>query len=260
MSPRSRLWSSSLLLFVSCAAAPADPVGGPSKPPASSGAEAQGQAPKVDTKAADEQKQKADAKKQKQKELRQKQRELDYARAELLTAELDRRARTMGVEAALVKTAGALEQARADLAAFTAELKPRELEEKRISLERSAHRADHAKDELGELTAMYEADEFARTTKELVLKRGRRELEMAERSLGVERKELAFFEQQELPRRERELRQKIADAELDRAKAEIDAEKARAELELQARKAKERIVDLEQDVADLQEALAKESA
>lgn len=213
----------------------------------------------AEAKAKEEARQKEEARKQKQKELRGKQRELDYARVENQTGEIDRRVRAMGVEAALQRTALELDKARTELDVFVKELKPRELEEKKISLDQSTYRAEHSKDELGELVAMYEADEFARTTKELVLKRGRRDLEMAERYLAVARKEAAHLEQITLPQRERDLRQKVADAEVERKKAEMEADKARIESELAVKKSADRIADLETDIKELQEALAKET-
>lgn len=202
---------------------------------------------------------KADAKKQKQKELRQKQRELAAAKVEQQVAELDRTVRQLGVTAALAKSAAELAHAQQELDTFLKDVKPRELAEKRLSLDQSTYRAEHSKDELGELTAMYEADEFARQTKELVLKRGRRDLEVAERSLAIARQELAHFETFEMPRRERELRQKLADAALEAKKAESDAEKARLEAGLATQKAGERLADLAEEIAELEAALAKET-
>lgn len=199
------------------------------------------------------------ARKQKQKELRGKQRELEAARGEQQVADYDRQVRQLTLEASLNKTSTDLEQAQQDLAVFLADVKPRELEERRISFDSSTHRAEHSKDELGELVAMYEADEFARTTKELVLKRGRRELEMAERSLAVATKELTHFENVTLPKRERELQQKVREAELERTKVGIEVEKWKLERMLAEQKQKDRLADLAEDIAELQTALAKES-
>jgi len=211
----------------------------------------------ADTKAAEEQKAKADARKQKQKDLRNKRRDLDYARIEQQTGELDRRTRTLTVEAAMQRSAAELEQARRSLDLFLSEQRPREVEDKKISLDRSIYRAEEAKEELGELVAMYEADEFAKTTKELVLKRGRRQAELAERDLAVTKRENLEFEQHSLPQRERELRQKVADAEVERKKAEVDAEKARLELQIAERKSKEKLTDLEEEIADLEKEIAE---
>lgn len=248
-----------LLLSTACQSSSPGPAaatqGGAVPPGAATGAPAAAPSAEDQEKAA---KERAAQRKQKQKELRTKQRELASFRAEQEIAGHDRTARQLTVDAALVRTAAQLEQARQDLATFLAEVRPRELEERRIDLDRAIHRAEHQKDELGELTAMYEADEFARSTKELVLKRGRRELEMAERQLAVARKETTHFETVVLPQRERELRQKVADAELERRKAELEGEKARLEFALATRKAQERQADLEEDIAELSEALAKE--
>jgi hypothetical protein len=208
----------------------------------------------------DKAKEKAEQKKQKQKELRNKQRELLAAQSEQRVAEMDRQVRQMGVQAALQKTATELEHAKKELAGWLRDVKPRELDEKKLGLDQSTYRAEHSKDEYGELSAMYENDEFARTTKELVLKRGRRELESSERYLDLTKRENAWFETWTQPARERELKQKIADAELEAKKAEIEAQKAKLEMELQVKKGEERLSDLAEEIRELQETLAKEFA
>ncbi|MCA8965818.1 MAG: hypothetical protein KDC48_13120, partial [Planctomycetes bacterium] len=86
---------------------------------------------------------------------------------------------------------------------------------------------------------------------ELVLKRGRRELEIAERSLAVERQVLEHFEKVEVPKRLRELQRKTAEAEREHHKAEIEAAKQEHEAELAARKASDRIAELRTEIADL---------
>ncbi len=235
------------LLLTACATAPTEPA--PQAPPAVAA-----EAPKKPEASAED----AAAKKaEQQKELDKKRRELRYARAELEPAAMERRLHTMATETSLRETAAALEDARVDLTVFRTSVKPRELEDKRIGLDGRVHRADHAKDELAELTAMYEADEFAKVTKELVLKRGRRELEIAERSLAVARQEFEHFEKHELPKREHELERKVEAAEHARKKAELEAQKRQVEDEIAAAKAKDRIEELERDIAELEQKLAK---
>ncbi len=256
--------SSSLAFLVACGSVAPDRSAGEQSPAATPpggnapAAGAAGEPAKAAEPAKDDAKAKADARKQKQKELRQKQRELDAAKVEQQVAELDRNVRQWSIDAQLLKTAAELEAAEKELQAFVQDVMPRELEQKRIQLDGSTYRAEHSKDELGELTAMYEADEFARTTKELVLKRGRRDLEMAERQLAITKKEAVHFENVVMPERRRELQQKVADAALARRKAEAEADKARLEFALATKKAAERLADLEEDVADLRQTLAKE--
>jgi hypothetical protein len=62
------------------------------------------------------------------------------------------------------------------------------------------------------------------------------------------------------PQRERELRDKVVDAELERSKAEQESEKAKLELALQAQKHEQRLADLAEEIADLRAELAKESS
>lgn len=246
--------SSLLLCFVAaCGAVPAAPVAeaGPTAAPKSAAAEDRAGEDK------EKDKDKAAARKQKQKELRNKERELEAAKVEQQVAEIERTVRLRGIELAQGKTATEQAKAKADLEVFLGSVKPRELEEKRIGLDQSQHRLEHSKDELGELVAMYEADEFAKTTKELVLKRGRREVEMAERYLAVAQKELLHFENVVLPQRERELRDKVVEAEHEHKKAESEAQKARLEIALATKKESQRLADLLEDIEELRAELAK---
>lgn len=203
---------------------------------------------------------KAAARLQQQKDLRRKQHELAWLGIERQIALLEQRLRLLGAEQSQQRAARELTEAKRLLDLFLTEQRPRELEERKISLERSVHRADHAKDEYGELVAMYEADEFAKSTKELVLKRGRRELELADRALVAARQEFTEFEKHTLVARERELRQRIETAEQERRKTDLEAEKVRAEQDLAERKFKVQQSELEEAIAELQTALAKDGA
>ena len=62
--------------------------------------------------------------------------------------------------------------------------------EAQLKVDEARYAAEHAQDELSELIAMYEADEFAEMTKELILKRGRRNLEVAGRELEIQSERL----------------------------------------------------------------------
>ena len=239
------------LLLVGCGSVAAVPVTAP--PVAVAQEPKPADASEVDSKA----KEKADARKQKAKDLRHKQRELEVARAEQAIAALDRQVRQWSVELAVQKATDDLAQQQRDQEVFLGAVKPRELEEHRIRLERSIHRAEHAKDEFDELQAMYAADEFAKSTKELVLKRGRREMEMAQRSLAVEQKEFAHFEQVELQKRERDLQHKVAEATAELRKAKAEAGKLELEVKLALQKEGHRTADLELEIQELEQALAK---
>ena len=77
---------------------------------------------------------------------------------------------------------------------------------------------------------VYEAEEFAQLTKELVLMRGQKSLEFNERDLALDLKEAAQLREYELPRKAKELARKLVKAE----RALSDARSAKAKGVLRA--------------------------
>ena len=203
---------------------------------------------------------KAEEKAAREKELRAKKRELEYARTGMLTVAIERQVRTMTTDNLLETARIELEKAKRDLDLFLKSTKQHELDERQIQVDSQTYRAEEAKDEQAELESMYKDDEFAKKTKELVLRRGRRQVELADRALAVARKDLEVLEQHTLPQRERELRRKVDTSELDLKKAELEQRKTALELDVQGRQAEDKVKDLEQDVKELEQKLAKESA
>ncbi len=194
------------------------------------------------------------------KDLRAKERELGYLDADQLGSAIDREMRVQGAEHAVTAAQVELDKARHELELFLTHEKPTEIEERRISFASQTHYSEEAKDELAELEAMYQADEFAKTTKELVLKRGRRKVELAERNLAIAARNLEVLEKQTLPRKEEELKRKVADAERALQRATRDREKTMLELELTQRKTLDKRSDLVEEVAELKAKLAKVSS
>lgn len=202
----------------------------------------------------------ADESKALAKELRGKERELAYLETDQRTAAIDREMRMLGAEHAVQAAQVELDKARHDRELFLTHDKPTELEERRIAFASQTHYSEEAKDELAELESMYQADEFAKSTKELVLKRGRRKVELAERNLAIAARNLEVLEKQTLPRREEEMKRKVADAERALARATKDREKTTMELELAQRRSEHKRSDLVEEVAELKAKLAKASS
>ncbi|MCR9246393.1 MAG: hypothetical protein NXI31_15275 [bacterium] len=184
----------------------------------------------------------------KARDLKQKERELARLAPKQQISALERQAKLAAAETTRERAGEDLKVARAALAHFVEQTRPRELEEHRIRIDRSTHRADHAKDELGELTAMYEADEFAKATKELVLKRGRRSQEMADRDLAVAKQKFDAFQKFDLPKRERELQRKVEDAERAVVKADLELKRVRMQHELAVLEEQDKRADLEAEI------------
>ena len=202
---------------------------------------------------------KADERQAKEKELRNKKRELDYARVAVQTGAIEREMRTLAADRALANARHEVEKAQAELAVFLAAQRSREKDEKQLGIDSQTYRAEEAKDEQAELESMYKEDQFAKRTKELVLKRGQRQVELADRSLDLAKREQGLFVEHTLPDRERDLTHKRDEAVLDVQKAELEQRKTALELDVQRRQAEDKVRDLEQDVKELEQKLAKET-
>lgn len=198
--------------------------------------------------------------KQVARDLRAKERELGYLEADQRGSAIEREMRVQGAEHAVMAAQVELDKARYELEHFMGHVKPTEIEERRISFASQTHYSEEAKDELAELESMYQADEFAKTTKELVLKRGRRKVELAERNLAIAARNLDVLEKQTLPRKEEDLKRKVADAERAMQRAMRDREKTVLELELAQRKTDDKRSDLVEEIGELKAKLAKASS
>ncbi len=133
-------------------------------------------------------------------------------------AELDLEKARVETEGAVSAAATRLEVARLEAQevelsaeAFAAEREVK-LDEARLALDRSAGRAKDAELELAELEAMYADEEFAEKTKELVITRGRREMEFAQRALELAQRRLERLQNVELPEKARAIETKRIEA------------------------------------------------
>jgi len=107
-----------------------------------------------------------------------------------------------------------LADARAELEHFDAFTAPTELAQRRLSIERSEGRLLEAKAELQQLLDMYADEEFATSSKELVIERGRRGVDFSERSLAMSRASLEDLESFDLAKRRAKLVRGVEKAEL----------------------------------------------
>ncbi len=117
------------------------------------------------------------------------------------------------------------------LTAFEAETETR-LQSELLSLKRSEISMLESTEELAELEAMYDRDEFADITKELVVGRGRRQLEMAKQRLEIKEREFANLQEHELAEQQLSLMDEIEAArfELEQSRKGLEA----AQLEVAA--------------------------
>lgn len=179
------------------------------------------------------------------KKAAERERKLTYARIELKIAELSTANDLREADASLARARRNLDEARDDLEHFKSVEMPISLDDKKIDLDRVTFRADESKEELAELENMYKKEEYAELTKELVIKRGRRQLELAQRDLKVEERKYDSLQKQELQKKQRGLEDAVRKAEEELASAEVKVQKQRLENEVAMLKAKNKIEDLE---------------
>jgi len=178
------------------------------------------------------------------------QHEREMAELALEIAQLDVQIDTDAARLAVQKARSKLDEARLALEHFESVQKARKLTEAQLELDRAGYRAEEAEAELAELEAMYEAEEFAATTKELVIRRGRVQRDFARRALELSEQELEILANVELPKELRKLQNAVRDAEAELAEAEGKLEKVEVESEkkvLEARHALAKLVEDEED-------------
>lgn len=123
---------------------------------------------------------------------------------------------------------------------------PRRAAEADLAVARAADGLEDAKDELSQLEEMYQANDLAAKTKELVIKRGRRGLERAQQELSIRTRALRDLKETAIP-----LEIRKAEHDLLQKSSEIDLEEIRAQGRLAAKRA---------ELADARAALRKAEA
>lgn len=172
------------------------------------------------------------------------------AKSELRLAELTRTSGIAEAESALQFAKEDLDAARRALLVFEAVERSHAITQAQMGIDQAKNRLADAEAEMGELEAMYAADDFAEITKELVLSRGRRALDMAKRGLAVAETEFKLLAEQELPEKLRELQRAVREGELAVAETERALERAKLEGDTALETARKALAKVEKSVAD----------
>jgi hypothetical protein len=192
----------------------------------------------------------------KSEELRKKKRELDYAKMQLEITRLD-----VGADERASKIA--VDNAERDLATTKAEhdnfvnvLKPLEVAERMLALDGSKQRVVESEQEMKELEGMYAKEDFAGSTKELVLTRGKSHLDMAKRDLDLDKQRVEQMNAFDHPKKEHDLNAAVERATQGAAEAHAKQDKGALEHKLTLLKAEHGIEDLEREIAKLEKPAA----
>ena len=173
---------------------------------------------------------------------------LEVARLELKVAQLEAQSAERAAAQSADFAAREVQQAREALeqAEKSAAIRTRDSEN---TLKRAAVRLDETKVELSELEGMYAEEEFAEKTKELVLYRGKSQVELAAAALEVEQLRHELLVSEELPAER-------SKAELALRKAEVALEAAEVEREGAALRGRVAVMTAEEAVREAEKKAA----
>ena len=161
---------------------------------------------------------------------------LKMAQRKLEGTELSGTIGLMEAERSVESAQRAVADAEAELENLTGYTAPRRVAQAELGLERSAGRLDDARAELQQIIQMYEGEEFAESSKELVINRSRRSVEL---SVELERQALKHLETVELPRDFEAAQDKVAGAQHKLRVAEMRLENERRSFETKRMEARE---------------------
>lgn len=156
-------------------------------------------------------------------------RDLATARDKLAIARLQVDLAEKRTETGRLRKERELELARSELAQFEESDAPTRLAKSKLDLARRRDAVTEQKEELAQLEMMYEQQDLADKTREIVLQRGKRRVERAEADLAIGERETATLEGKVLPR--------------ERAKLALEIDVKARELEEMKRDAESTLLD-----------------
>ncbi len=129
-----------------------------------------------------------------------------------------------------------LELARAELAQFEESDAPNRVAKARLDLQRRRDALTEQTEELAQLEMMYEHEDLADKTREIVLQRGKRRVERAQTELAIEEHDCAALEARTLPRERAKLALEIEikTRELEESKGDAEATQLEKRLALRS--------------------------
>ncbi|MDZ4774456.1 MAG: hypothetical protein SGI72_15115 [Planctomycetota bacterium] len=211
----------------------------------------------VDADAAKEEGDEGDEKESPADKLKKAERALEDARVELKIARMDTQAAERKQKDAIEEAEYEVAKTKEALDVFKKVAKPLEQDKLKLSWDRSVQNVEETKAELEELMAMYKKEDFASLTRELVLSRGKKRLEFANRGLEHDKIEASVATDVELPRKEKDLDLELKKAENGLREARAEQSKLTDENEFKLKKAERAVDDAEKDLAKVKTKAAK---
>lgn len=200
----------------------------------------------------------------KRKSLRDDRRKLGRLERDQTVARHSLEKAKLSLEQAELRNAAAIAQADAEL--DVAQRKFEDFEKRdvpsriawtELALQRATDNFTEAQEELGQLELMYNDDEFADQTKEIVLERARRRLERSQRDLELRQKDFETLTERTIPSERRDLELGVVNKTEARKRALENAETSMIDNRIALINAEGKIESLEQEMSDTRESIAE---
>lgn len=185
------------------------------------------------------------------KELDKKSFELDCKRIE---ARIERLGNEAGARSAKNEVDSAefeRGQVQKELENFQKVVKPNEVAEGQLEIDRTQQRLKESQQELDELKALYKSSDFADLTKEMVVQRHESAVAFATRALELAKKNFQNKGEFDLVQKEAGLNEKLQKAEHALQEAKARQDKQKQEVDLKNKKTEHELDDLEAEVKKL---------
>ncbi|MBU0616414.1 MAG: hypothetical protein KKI02_01720 [Planctomycetes bacterium] len=236
----------------------------PAAPPAEQAKAAEPAEEQKKTASEDDLKKKRKELKKKDRQVPKLERDMNAARHKLEKARLSLEHTKLHNAAALAKAEAELDVTMRKLQTFNEQTAPSQTAWGELGLRGAEDRYQEAQEELEQLELMYNEDEFADQTKEIVLERGRRRLQRSQRDLELRRIDFATLQERTLPieRREHELRVVDKEEALKRAREKVETSMIDEEIGLinaegEIIRLEHEMVDTHEEIEELREEVAK---
>ncbi len=183
--------------------------------------------------------------------LRKKEQQLHYAELEREIEALNAAVAERASEESIEKAERELKNTQEALQHFQDVESPMKLSRSNLGLERATWNMEAQRQELHELEVMYQKEEIATLTKELVLQRGQKRLQFAKSDLEMRQKDNATLTDHELPKTLRERTVAVSNAMSDLRKAKSKQEEQVLSRKLKELKAKHGMEELRREISKL---------
>jgi hypothetical protein len=211
-----------------------------------------------------EAKERAKKARERERKLAKLQRDMEVSRLKLSKTKLSTEHSAAQHQFAIEKAEVDLEIARKELRVFNEISAPNRIARAELSFQWAEDNLTDAREELRQLELMYEDDQFADQTKEIVIDRARRRLQRTERDIELRREELKTLKEISLPmeRKQKELavvrsEESLEKLRRDRKTSEIGEEIGLIGAEMEIIRTEHSISDLEEEIEEAAEEEAK---